>query len=115
MKRRRETITPARVEIDTRFVHVEPVLDRAEAAARRRALSDAEALLAQAAAMSAVLFGCTAMVPPAGARRASAPLSAACTGIAISSRSSRMPRTSNSMRSTRPMPSFGRPDLTMRC
>jgi tetratricopeptide (TPR) repeat protein len=71
MKRRRETIMPARAEIDTRFVHVEPVLDRAEAAARRRALSDAEALLAQAAAMSAVLFGCTAMVPPALARRLS--------------------------------------------
>jgi tetratricopeptide (TPR) repeat protein len=69
MKRRRETITPARPDVDSRLIHVEPVLDRAEAAARQRSLTDAEASLAQAAAMSVVLFGCAALMPPALARR----------------------------------------------
>jgi tetratricopeptide (TPR) repeat protein len=68
MKRHRERLAPARVAVDERLVHVEPVLDRAEVAARQRALTDAEALLAQAAAMSVVLFGSTEMMPPALAR-----------------------------------------------
>jgi tetratricopeptide (TPR) repeat protein len=69
MKRRRETITSAQADVDARLVHIEPVLERAEAAARRRELTDAEALLAQAAAMSAVLFGGTATMPPTLVRK----------------------------------------------
>lgn len=69
MRRRRTATASARADVDSRLVHVEPVLDRAEASARQHALTDAEASLAQAAAMSVVLFGCSELMPPALARR----------------------------------------------
>lgn len=69
LKRNREPVAASSADVDSRLVHVEPVLLQAEAAARQRALTDAEANLAQAAAMSVVLFGCAAAMPPPLARR----------------------------------------------
>jgi tetratricopeptide (TPR) repeat protein len=69
MKRRRETTTQSTIDVNSRLIHVEPVLDQADRAARQRALTDAEASLAQAAAMSVVLFGCAASMPATLSRR----------------------------------------------